>query len=67
MLRDVRAEQLPTMTTKSPSTTFAYIDCEVPGEQTLTEWRRERDAVELAKRRRPWRLRARERWARWTA
>ena len=56
------------MTTKPPSNAFVYIDCDVPGEQTLTEWRRERDAVEAAERR-PRRLRsmARERWARWTA
>jgi hypothetical protein len=68
MLRRVRAEQLPTMTTKPPSNSFVYIDCEVPAEQTLAEWRRERDAVETAERR-PRRLRrmARERWTRWTA
>jgi len=56
------------MTTKPSSTAFAYIDCDVPGEQTLVEWRRERDAVRGAQRP-PRRLRgmARERWARWTA
>jgi hypothetical protein len=68
VLRPIYAEQLPTMTTKFPSNAFTYIDCDIPGDQTLAEWRRERDAVRLAQRR-PRRLRrmARERWARWTA
>jgi hypothetical protein len=68
MLRRIHAEQLHIMTTTPPSNDFDYIDCEVPAEQTLTEWRRERAAVERAERR-PRRLcrMARERWARWTA
>lgn len=37
------------MTTTTPSSTsFAYIDCDVPGEQSLAEWRRERDAARRA-------------------
>jgi hypothetical protein len=68
VLRRIDAEQLPTMTMKPTSTAFVYIDCDVPAEQTLAEWRRERDTAEPAQRR-PLRLRrlARERWARWTA
>jgi hypothetical protein len=68
VLRSDDAEQLPSMTTKPSSTAFTYIDCDVPAEQTLVEWRRERDAVRQAQRR-PRRLRrlAREQWARWTA
>jgi hypothetical protein len=68
VLRSADAEQLPSMTTKPSPTAFTYIDCDVPAEQTLVEWRRERDAVRQAQRR-PRRLRrlAREQWARWTA
>jgi hypothetical protein len=68
LLRRIGAEQLPIMTMTPPSNDFVYIDCEVPAEQTLVEWRRERAAVELAERR-PRRLcrMARDRWARWTA
>lgn len=56
------------MTTKPPSNAFDYVDCDVPPEQTLAEWRRERDAVRLAQRL-PRRLRrmVRKQWARWTA
>ena len=54
-----------TPTTRS-STSFAYIDCDVPAEQTLAEWRRERDAARRAERtaRRRFRL-PRLRRARW--
>jgi hypothetical protein len=67
-LYPVDAEQLPSMTAKPSSSAFSYIDCDIPAEQTLVEWRRERDAVRQAQRR-PRRLRrmARQRWARWTA
>lgn len=37
------AEQACSMTSTTPSSTaFSYIDCDVPGDQTLAEWRRER-------------------------
>lgn len=40
------------MTTTTPSSNaFAYIDCDVPAEQTLAEWRRGRDAERRAERR----------------
>lgn len=40
------------MTTSTPSSTsFAYIDCDVPAEQTLADWRRDRDAARRAQRR----------------
>lgn len=40
------------MTTTTPSSTsFAYIDCDVPAEQTLADWRRDRDAARRAQRR----------------
>ena len=39
------------MTSTTPaSTAFAYIDCDVPAEQTLVEWRREREAQRAAER-----------------
>jgi len=55
------------MTSPTPSShTFAYNDCDVPAEQTLTEWRRDRNAARRAERaaRRPVRL-PRLRRARW--
>jgi len=57
------------MTSKNPpSTAFSYVDCDIPAEQTLAEWRRERDAALQAKRRPRGIMRtARKRWARWTA
>ena len=56
------------MTSTSPSSpSFAYVDCDVPPEQTLVEWRREREAARRAERaaRRPLRLTRRllGRWA----
>jgi hypothetical protein len=46
------AEQACSMSITTPSSTaFAYIDCDVPGEQTLVEWRRDRDAARRAQRR----------------
>lgn len=40
------------MTSTPPSSTcFAYIECDVPGEQTLAEWRRDRNATPSAERR----------------
>lgn len=40
------------MTTTTPSSTsFAYIDCDVPEEQTLADWRRDREAARRAQRR----------------
>jgi len=40
------------MTSTSPSSTsFAYIDSDVPDGQTLVEWRRDRDAARRAQRR----------------
>lgn len=39
------------MTSTTPSSTaFAYIECDIPAEQTLVEWRRERDAARRAER-----------------
>jgi hypothetical protein len=39
------------MTSSAPSSTsFAYIQCDVPAEQTLVEWRRDRDAARAAER-----------------
>lgn len=38
-------------TTTPSSSAFAYIDCDVPAEQTLTDWRRDRDAARRAPRR----------------
>jgi hypothetical protein len=57
------------MTSKHPpSTAFSYVDCDIPAEQTLAEWRRERAAVLRAERRPRGLMRmARKRWARWTA
>jgi hypothetical protein len=37
--------------TASTSTSFAYIECDIPGEQTLVEWRRDLDAARQAERR----------------
>lgn len=56
------------MTSTTPSSTsFAYIDCDVPAEQTLAEWRRDRNAARHAERRarRPFRMPRlrRVRWA----
>lgn len=46
------AEQACSMTPATPpSTSFAYIDCDVPGEQTLADWRRDRDAARRPQRR----------------
>jgi hypothetical protein len=46
------AEQACSMSFTTPSSNaFAYIDCDVPGEQTLAEWRRERDEARRAERR----------------
>ena len=46
------AEHACTMTTTTPaSTSFAYIDCDVPGDQTLADWRRDRAAALRAQRR----------------
>lgn len=69
VLRHFDAEQLSSMTSSKPSSTaFAYIDSDVPAEQTLTAWRRERDAVRQAQRRpRRFRRMARLRWARWSS
>jgi hypothetical protein len=55
------------MTTHAPSSTsFLYIECDIPAEQTLLEWRRERDAAREAARRPRRSLRGL--WpARWTA
>lgn len=40
------------MTSTTPSSTaFSYVDCDVPGEQTLAEWRCERSAARRAQRR----------------
>jgi len=40
------------MTSTAPSSTsFAYIECDIPGEQTLVEWRRDLDAARRAERR----------------
>ncbi len=40
------------MTTRTPSSNaFAYIDCDVPAEQTLADWRRDRDAARRPQRR----------------
>lgn len=39
------------MTSTAPSSSaFAYIDCDVPAEQTLVQWRREREAARRAER-----------------
>ena len=55
------------MTSTTPAShAFSYIDCDVPADQTLAEWRRERDAARRAERpaRRTWRRpRLRLRWA----
>lgn len=46
------AEQACSMTsTPPPSNSFSYIDCDVPGDQTLAEWRRERDQARRAEHR----------------
>lgn len=66
------AEQACNMTFTGPtSTAFAYVECDVPAEQTLVEWRRDLDAVRQAEltprvalRRRP-RHRTRARRTRW--
>lgn len=40
------------MTSNAPaSTSFLYIECDIPAEQTLLQWRRERDAARAAARR----------------
>jgi len=40
------------MTSTAPSSTsFAYIDCDIPDGQTLVEWRRDRNAARRAERR----------------
>ncbi len=45
------AEHARSMTTPTPSSNdFAYIDCDVPGEQSLADWRRDRDAARRAQR-----------------
>ena len=45
------AEQPSIMTfTGPPSTAFAYVECDVPDEQTLVEWRRDRNAARAAER-----------------
>jgi hypothetical protein len=67
MFRRFVPSRLPSMTSTTPaSTAFAYIDCDVPAEQTLVEWRREREAARQATRRarRPFRM-PRLRRARW--
>jgi hypothetical protein len=55
------------MTSTSPSShAFAYIETDVPADQTLVEWRREREAARREKRRprRIWHIPAlRPRWA----
>jgi hypothetical protein len=39
------------MTSTAPaSTSFAYIDCDIPDGQTLVEWRRDRVAARRAER-----------------
>jgi hypothetical protein len=49
-----------------PSNAFAYIDCDVSADQTLAEWRRDRNAARRDERpRRSFRL-PRLRRARWT-
>jgi len=40
-----------TSTALSSSTSFAYIDCDIPDGQTLVEWRLELDAARRAERR----------------
>ena len=46
------AEQALSMTSTSPSShAFAYIETDVPADQTLVEWRREREAARRAERR----------------
>jgi hypothetical protein len=43
------------MTSFAPaSTSFAYIESDIPGDQTLVEWRREREAQRRRARRRLW-------------
>jgi hypothetical protein len=61
------AEQALSMTSTTPSPhAFAYVDSDVPPDQTLAEWRRERAEARRAERpRRRTRLipRLRPRWA----
>jgi hypothetical protein len=48
------------MTAIAPrSTSFAYVECDVPAEQTLVEWRRDREAMRAAERGTPRTLRQR--------
>ena len=57
--RAVPGELSVTMTSTAPaSPSFAYVACDVPPDQTLVEWRREREASRRAERaaRRPPRL-----------
>ena len=53
MFRSSISSTLHTMTsTTTPSATaFAYVESDVPAEQTLVEWRRERHAARQAERR----------------
>lgn len=47
------AEQALSMTSTIPSPhAFAYVDSDVPPDQTLAEWRRERDEARRTERRR---------------
>ncbi len=45
-----RAQPLTTTLNSASSLSFAYVECDVPPEQTLVEWRRERDAARRAER-----------------
>jgi hypothetical protein len=52
MFGSVMSRRLPTMTSTTPSATaFAYVESDIPDEQTLVEWRRERQAARQAERR----------------
>ena len=47
------AEQAFSMTSTAPSSTaFLYVEADVPADQTLVEWRRERHAARQAARQR---------------
>ena len=47
------------------STSFAYVESDIPAEQTLVEWRRDREAQRAAERRSRRGLRLRLWLARW--
>jgi hypothetical protein len=51
-VRSLADEQgVPMTSTALSSTSFAYIDCDIPDGQTLVEWRLELDAARRAERR----------------